>query len=140
MQTQEQSNNLNRRLAPKFLAREFMCPCCYKEGIQNEVVMRLQMTHEKLPKNYVITILAGYRCLKYNSSSELGSDESSSHPKGYAVKIKCESSRFRFHLLKALIESGFTRIGIRIDNEKPWKSFIYADCDPDKDPEVIWKI
>ncbi len=138
MQTQADSDHLNRKLSPNFRAREFICHCCYKEGIKDEVVLKLQFAHEKLPKPNVIIINSGYRCLKHNRSPEVGSNDTSSHPKGYAVDIKCTTSRYRFQLLKALIEAGFTRIGIRINKERPEKSFIHADCDPDKDPEVVW--
>ncbi|MCK4784655.1 MAG: hypothetical protein KAV87_12955 [Desulfobacteraceae bacterium] len=138
IQSQVESDFLNRKLSPDFRAREFVCSCCKKEGVRDEVVMRLQFAHDRLPKPNVIIINSGYRCLKHNRSPEVGSDDTSSHPKGYAVDIKCTTSRCRFQLLKALIEAGFTRIGIRINKDRPEKSFIHADCDPDKDPEVIW--
>ena len=138
MQTQAESDRLNQKLSANFRVREFICPCCGKEGITDDVVFHLQMAHDLLPAHSVIIITSGYRCLKHNRSPEVGSDDASSHPKGYAADIKCTTSRYRFQLLKALIEAGFTRIGIRINKERPEKSFIHADCDPDKDPEVIW--
>jgi len=138
VQSQAESDRLNQNISANFKRREFLCFCCHKEGIKDEVVLRLQLAHNNLPKGSVIIIASGYRCLKHNGSPEVGSDDISSHPKGYAVDIKCITSRYRFQLIKALIEAGFTRIGFRLNKERPERSFIHADCDPDKDPEVIW--
>lgn len=56
---------------------------------------------------------------------------SSSHIKGLAVDIKATDSKTRFKIVKALIEVGFTRIGIA-------DTFIHVDLDLDKTQEVIW--
>jgi uncharacterized protein YcbK (DUF882 family) len=56
---------------------------------------------------------------------------SSSHIKGLAVDIKATDSVTRFKIVKALIEVGFTRIGIA-------DTFIHVDLDFDKTQKVIW--
>jgi zinc D-Ala-D-Ala carboxypeptidase len=56
---------------------------------------------------------------------------SSSHIKGLAVDIKATDSITRFKIVKALIEVGFTRIGIA-------DTFIHVDLDLDKTQNVIW--
>jgi zinc D-Ala-D-Ala carboxypeptidase len=56
---------------------------------------------------------------------------SSSHIKGLAVDIKATDSITRFKIVKALIEVGFTRIGIT-------DTFIHVDLDLDKTQNVIW--
>jgi uncharacterized protein YcbK (DUF882 family) len=56
---------------------------------------------------------------------------SSSHIKGLAVDIKATDSITRFKIVKALIEVGFTRIGIA-------DTFIHVDLDFDKTQNVIW--
>ena len=56
---------------------------------------------------------------------------SSSHIKGLAVDIKATDSITRFKIVKALIEVGFTRIGIA-------DTFIHVDLDLDKTQDVIW--
>ena len=56
---------------------------------------------------------------------------SSSHIKGLAVDIKATDSVTRFKIIKALIEVGFTRIGIA-------DTFIHVDLDFDKTQNVIW--
>jgi len=55
----------------------------------------------------------------------------SSHIKGLAVDIKAKDSRTRFLILDALIQVGFTRIGIA-------DTFIHVDSDIDKPQNVIW--
>ena len=55
----------------------------------------------------------------------------SSHIKGLAVDIKAKDSRTRFLILDALIQVGFTRIGIA-------DTFIHVDSDLDKSQNVIW--
>lgn len=56
---------------------------------------------------------------------------SSSHIKGLAVDIKATDSITRFKIVKALIDVGFTRIGIA-------DTFIHVDLDLDKTQNVIW--
>ena len=55
----------------------------------------------------------------------------SSHIKGLAVDIKATDSKTRFKIVKALIQVGFTRIGIA-------DTFIHVDLDLDKTKNVIW--
>lgn len=75
-------------------------------------------------------INSGYRTQEYNDSLD-NSKPDSSHIKGLAVDIAVGNSRHRFIILKALIEVGFTRIGIG-------KGFIHVDDDKDKAPQVAW--
>jgi len=131
VQTQAKSNHLNRRLSPNFIAREFICPCCYKEGIKDDLVFHLQMAHDMLPVHRVIIITSGYRCEEHNRDPKVGGKETSSHLKGLAADIKCDDSAYRFILIKALLKVGFARIGIG-------KDFIHVDLDMDKTQNLIW--
>jgi len=76
-------------------------------------------------------INSSIRCMKYNLSGRIKSTKTSSHPKGYAVDLKCTSSYHRYRIIYGLKKAGITRIGIR-------KDFIHADNDPDKPKELIW--
>lgn len=129
MQTQVESDHLNRRLAPNFMAREFICPCCNEEGITDELVFHLQLAHNMLPINSVMIITSGYRCESY--TREKKRNQTSSHLKGLAADIKCTDSTYRNHLIKSLMMVGFTRIGIGRD-------FIHCDLDKDKAQTVMW--
>ena len=72
---------------------------------------------------------SGWRTPEHNKKEKGKSD--SSHLIGYAVDLSVTDSRTRFIILHALIAVGFTRIGIG-------KTFIHADNDPNKDPQVTW--
>lgn len=83
-------------------------------GIPFEITsgFRIEADIERLEK-------AGYKVSK-----------NSSHLKGYAADIACESGLERLKIVQSLLEAGFTRIGIA-------KTFIHCDNDPDK-PDSIW--
>ena len=74
-------------------------------------------------------INSGIRTPERNAA--VGGAPESAHLGGYAVDIAANTSRERFVILRALLHVGFTRIGIG-------RSFIHADVDPDKAPEVAW--
>jgi len=55
----------------------------------------------------------------------------SSHTIGRAVDINCVTSDRRMKIVQALLNAGFTRIGIA-------STFIHADDDPSKPQNLIW--
>lgn len=129
MQSQAESNHLNRRLTRNFIAREFICPCCDAEGITDELVVKLQMAHDIYGRVMIVT--SGFRCEKHNASEKVRGLKDSAHLTGLAADIRCDNSRHRFLLLSAFIQAGFKRIGI-------YENFIHVDVDSNKDPEVAW--
>lgn len=76
---------------------------------------------------FVIT--SGYRTPEHNA--KVGGVPGSSHCKGLAVDIACNTSAARFQIVNSLMMAGFNRIGIG-------NTFIHVDCDPEKAPGVIW--
>ena len=74
-------------------------------------------------------ITSGYRTKSHNEKVE--GKPNSSHLRGYAADIACNDSRSRFIIIDALLDAGFTRIGVA-------SSFIHVDNDPEKDGNVIW--
>ena len=74
-------------------------------------------------------INSAYRTPEHNA--KIGGKPNSSHLKGLAVDISVTNSRQRFIILKALLDTGFNRIGIA-------KSFIHVDDDKSKDSQVVW--
>jgi len=129
MQTQNGSNHLNRKLSANFIAREFICPCCNKEGIKDALVFNLQLVHSLLPKGNVMVITTSFRCEKYNE--EMKGAEDSPYLKGLAAHIKSDNAEINFHLIKGIIQVGFKRIGIYDD-------FIYVDMDASKPSPRVW--
>lgn len=73
-------------------------------------------------------INSGYRTESHNK--KVGGKPTSSHTKGLAADIHCVNDRVRIEIVRALIEVGFTRIGIA-------KTFIHVDLDHDKN-DAIW--
>ena len=73
-------------------------------------------------------ITSGFRTTEHNNS--VGGVENSSHLKGCAADISCTSSSQRSIMVRALVNVGFTRLGIA-------KSFIHVDNDPNKS-DAIW--
>ena len=132
MQTQVESDYLNEKLSENFLRREFVCPCCGKEEIKDDLVFRLQIARDATRvyhAYYVMIINSGWRCEKHNR--EVGGSETSAHLKGLAADIKCEDSKTRFHLLTGLLKAGFNRIEVG-------GKHIHVDTDKTKDKEVLW--
>ena len=68
MQTQAESDKLNRSLSDNFIAREFVCPCCYAEGVKDDLIFHLQLAHNVMPKHSVMIITSGYRCAEHNKA------------------------------------------------------------------------
>jgi uncharacterized protein YcbK (DUF882 family) len=122
---------MNEKIASDFKRREFLCRCCEKEGIQQKLVNALQLAHDKLPDKRVMIIRSGYRCPEHNLKS--GGKETSSHVKGWAVDIQCDTSAYRFILIDALMQAGFTRFGVDFKRD-----FIHVDLDPDKPNDLMW--
>lgn len=72
---------------------------------------------------------SGFRTVEHNT--EIGGINGSSHTLGFAVDLSCKDSRKRLIIIKALLEVGFTRIGIS-------SKFIHVDNDPSKVENVVW--
>ena len=74
-------------------------------------------------------ITSGYRSEEHNAA--VGGQRDSSHLKGCAADIVAYTSRDRFLIVTALLESGFDRIGIGED-------FIHVDSDWEKAGNLVW--
>lgn len=73
-------------------------------------------------------ITSGYRSKETNK--RVGGVSTSSHLKGLAADISCKDSSTRQKIVSALIQAGFTRIGIA-------DTFIHCDTDKNKQ-DAIW--
>jgi uncharacterized protein YcbK (DUF882 family) len=76
-----------------------------------------------------IAVNSGYRCAVHNKT--IGGSPTSSHLKGLAMDLACESSRDRYNILRAAFHLGMHRIEIG-------KNWIHIDVDRTKDPRVVW--
>ena len=78
-------------------------------------------------------ITSGYRSKETNDrliKQGYKASPNSSHLKGLAADISCKDSSTRQKIVNALIQAGFTRIGIA-------DTFIHCDTDKDKQ-DAIW--
>ena len=112
-----------------FTYEEFDSPDVQGSGqmMSKNLISILDNIREELGKPIVVT--SGFRTPAHNE--KVGGKPNSSHLKGLAVDIACEDSRYRFKLVRELLEHGINRIGIG-------DTFIHADIDDDKSPNVIW--
>jgi len=90
-------------------------------------LLRLDEARERAGIPFIIN--SAYRSPEYNA--KIGGKPNSSHLRGLAVDINVTNSRQRFIILNALLDVGFTRIGIA-------DTFIHVDLDSEKSKEVIW--
>jgi zinc D-Ala-D-Ala carboxypeptidase len=98
-----------------------------EENMQPHFLAKLDEAREYAGIPFVIN--SAYRSKEHNK--KVGGKPNSSHLKGLAVDIRCNTSRNRFLVLDALIAVGFNRIGIA-------DSFIHVDLDLSKSDNVIW--
>lgn len=106
-----------------FSENEFMraVPACRIEKMDVKFMNRLDRARHLAGCPFVI--LSAYR----NEAWEkvMGRSGTSSHCKGVAVDIRCNSSVDRLKIVNALLKVRFKRIGI-------YDSFIHVDADEDK--------
>lgn len=96
-------------------------------GLNRTLVQKLDLAREHAGIPFIIT--SGLRTLDLNA--EVGGVADSSHLAGLAVDLLVKDSTARFLILKALIDQGFTRIGIYVTH-------IHTDIDTSKPQNVIW--
>lgn len=102
-------------------------PSCSLQDMSQALMLRLDNARYMAGIPFVLN--SAFRSVAYEKSK--GRTGTSSHCKGLAVDIRCNSDANRWKIVKALIDNGFTRIGIG-------KTYIHADIDTQKTQEVIW--
>ena len=118
------------KLSKNFDSSEFACKCgCGYDTPDPELIRMLQAARDLYGKP--ITITSGCRCIKHNAVS--GGTPNSAHIQGKAADIATPTGADRYLLIKALLASGFGRIGINFK-----KSFIHADIDDSKPHPTIF--
>ncbi len=112
-----------------FRLKEFDSPDKPGSGsnMSEEILHMLDAARKIYGKSMRIT--SGFRTESHNK--KVGGVKSSSHLKGLAADIACSESRYRYEMIKALLEVGFKRIGVA-------GMFIHVDIDKNKSQNVIW--
>ncbi|MGI6540965.1 MAG: D-Ala-D-Ala carboxypeptidase family metallohydrolase [Bacillota bacterium] len=118
------------KLSKNFDSSEFACKCgCGYDTPNPELIRMLQVARDLYGKPMRIT--SGCRCIKHNRN--VGGASNSAHLAGKAADIATPTGADRYLLIKALLASGFGRIGINFK-----KSFIHADIDDSKPSPTIF--
>lgn len=114
---------------PRFFTEtEFVhaVPACSLSDMNEELMERLDTARAYL--GAPIYINSAYRSKDYELTH--GREGTSSHVKGLAVDIRCNTSEYRLQLVKSLFRAGFRRIGVA-------RSFVHVDIDSSK-PHSFW--
>ena len=101
------------------------------KNMRHDFLELLDFAREESGTSFKIT--SGFRTEAYNKDllkRGYKASKNSSHLKGCAADISCTDSVKRSLIVRALINVGFTRLGIA-------KSFIHVDNDSNK-PDAIW--
>lgn len=114
-------------MANYFTRKELECKCCGVCLISDDLLGRLN--HAREIAGIPIVLNSAYRCEKHNDA--VGGSPTSSHVRGKAVDIRITNNNQRFIILNALLQAGFTRLGVG-------SNFIHVDCDEKKAQNVIW--
>lgn len=107
-----------------FKIEEFACKHCGEVKMNIKFLDMLDEAREVAGIPFRIT--SGYRCPIHNKN--VGST-STNHVKGVASDITCTTSTDRIKIVKALIQTGFKRIGV-------YKNFVHADINDEVD--AMW--
>ena len=112
-----------------FTYREFDSPDKPGSGHAMSPVVLGMLDAARKHYGKAIKINSGFRTEAHNE--KVGGVKTSSHLKGLAIDIHIDGSTDRFALYEALRKVGFKRLGVA-------KTFIHADIDPGKSPDVMW--
>ena len=116
-----------------FKIEEFNCPCCDKQNMDSDFLLRLDEARRNSGVKFVIT--SGYRCENYQKALKKRGYETahgvSPHQKGVACDISAKNDKDRYAIISALMYVGFGRIGVG-------SNFVHVDMDLDRNPDRIW--
>lgn len=112
-----------------FRSHEFDSPDNPGSGANMHPTFLRMLNHAREIAGIPFRINSGFRTPEHNA--KVGGSDTSSHLRGHAADIHATSSTYRYEILSALLQAGFTRIGIA-------KTFIHVDNDPIKTQKVIW--
>lgn len=102
-------------------------PPCSLQDMEQETMDKLDAARETAGIPFVLN--SAFRSVAHEKSK--GRNGTSSHTKGRAVDIRCNTSANRMKIVVGLLDAGFTRIGIG-------KTYVHADDDPNKPQGVMW--
>lgn len=112
-----------------FKLEEFDSPDHVGSGSVMQESTLLMLEEARYLADMPFVINSGYRTETHNA--KVGGKPNSAHTRGYAVDIKVRNGLERMKVVKALMDAGFTRIGVA-------RTFVHADNDPSLPQNVLW--
>ena len=112
-----------------FTPSEFDSPDAKGSGMMMDSTFISMLEDAREIAGVPFRINSGYRTKHRNSL--VGGVDGSAHTLGIAADIAVSDSRQRAIIVQALLDAGFTRIGIA-------KTFVHCDIDTTKAQNVIW--
>ena len=112
-----------------FRLEEFSSPDSEGSGdmMEEELLEMLDIARDIAGFPFIIN--SGFRTIAHNQ--KIGGERNSSHLMGWAADLHCGTGKRRFLMIEALLDAGFTRLGIG-------DTYIHVDCDPNKPQMTIW--
>lgn len=108
---------MNWELVKKYFKQEeFSCPCCGKNNMLEEFILKLYNAREISGVPFIIN--SGYRC--YNHNKKISGMPNSYHLLGEACDIKCYDGWQRYQIISGAIKAGIYGIII-------YENFIHID-------------
>jgi len=120
-------------MSEHFKNDEIECSCgCGTNNVSDILMSKADKVRDILNRPLIAESIC--RCRQYNYSKDYS--ETSSHiaddiKESEAIDFRATTSKERFEVVSAMIEAGFTRIGIA-------KTFIHGDIDKSKAQELIF--
>lgn len=109
---------------PNFSAKEFACQHCGKEGIDERLIILLQIIRHDAQFPFIIS--SGYRCVEH--PIEKKKKTPGTHAEGIAVDISCSGTKAH-KLLSLVMQRKLPGIGIK---QKGNGRFIHIDISEEK--------
>lgn len=104
-------------------------PKCTLADMNVDFMQKLDRARARTKTAFVIT--SAYRTVEHELKQ--GRTGTSSHTKRVAVDIRATSSSEMFEIVKALVDEGFTRIGLNFKS-----NFIHVDDDREKPQRLLF--
>lgn len=117
------------KLSYNFESSEFDSPDQPGSGDKMNLFFISKLQEARTISGVPFRITSGYRTKAHNEKVKGLSN--SAHLTGHAADIFCIQSGHRYHIIKALLHVGFTRIGI-------YSNFLHVDDEPGKPIGVIF--
>ena len=112
-----------------FTLDEFDSPDLPNSGVNMDKGFLAKLETAREYAGIPFRITSGYRTKERNEL--VGGVPDSAHTKGFAADLSCTSGGERCIIIKALLDAGFSRIGVA-------NKHIITDNDPSKVSDVIW--